>query len=1061
MKLKTTMLCFSILLSTFFLNQAFGQNITATGNVLNKTTGNPVVGASVNLNGTTTSTSTDAAGNFTISVPKGGKLNITSIGYSPTSIQINKEGAVTVLLEESSKNMDEVIVIGYGTRKITKVSGAISTVKSADIQRLSPVRIEQALQGSASGVSVIQNGTPGSKPTLFIRGIPGLGADPAVIVDGIPQTINDLNSINPSDIESVNVLKDAASTSIYGVKGGNGVIVITTKSGRKNQQTEFLFNSSYGIQQVIRKMPLLNAAEYGAILNEGSTLSGGNVIFPNLSVLGKGTDWQDEVFNNAPEQNYNISARGGTDKVSYFLAGGYLSQAGIVGGYDKSRFDRINFTTNVSYSLTKRLKFLLNASYHNLSTKGVPSDAFNGVLGNALNFDPTVSKYNTVPNTIGEFGFSNLITQEIQNPLTQLSNTYNENKGNKFYGKFEFQYDILKNLKFTTRYGYTKYDANSKTFNPLQFLGPNNIDPNNTLNADGTVKLNRHNSVSHDNYKNLNYTYEAFLNYDFKLFKNHHFETVAGLALSKVSGNQQGASRDDVPFNSWEYADYNAATGVNSILIVNGQPQVYTAIRGYYFQYFNKNASGFLRINYDYDDKYLVSLTGRRDGSTRFGADRRFGNFYAGSLGWVASKENFFKSKFINYLKIRGSYGVTGNDQAVPTNFAALSTIQTDYLASLYGTGNTIGYTFGNVFANGATLGTYANPLLGWESNTQANAGFEINFHKNKFNVSADYYYKKTKDLLFTTNLSSYLGSIPSPVTNIGTTNTSGIDLSIGYNETIARDLKLNTTLTFTTVRGEVTSTGASGAIPGGNFFNGQSQNTTLFAPGYAPGVYFGYRTDGLFQTQAEIDAITYVDGNGNTRKTYPNAAPGDIRFRDLNGDNILDSKDQEVIGTPFPKFTSGLSVNLTYKNFDLSVFAYASYGNDVVRAFERNNNYTNKYARILERWTGPGTTNDAKNPRYSFTDPNNNARFSDRFVEDASFLKIKNILLGYSLPFKAVKKTFKNIRIYAQVKNAFVFTKYDGFDPEIAATGLLDTGVDRGAYPLARSYAVGLEIKF
>jgi len=277
-----------------------------------------------------------------------------------------------------------------------------------------------------------------------------------------------------------------------------------------------------------------------------------------------------------------------------------------------------------------------------------------------------------------------------------LSNTYNENKGNKLYGKFEFQYDVLKNLKFTTRFGYTKYDANSKTFNPLQFLGPNNIDPNNTLNADGSVKLNRHNSVSHDNYKNLNYTYEAFANYDFKLFKNHHFETVAGIALSKVSGNQQGASRDDVPFNSWEYADYNAATGVNTIIYVGTPPvpQVYTAIRGYYFQYFNKNASGFLRINYDYDDKYLVSLTGRRDGSTRFGADRRFGNFYAGSLGWVASKENFFKSKFINYLKIRGSYGVTGNDQAVPTNFAALSTIQTNYLAYHYRTGTTNGNTF-------------------------------------------------------------------------------------------------------------------------------------------------------------------------------------------------------------------------------------------------------------------------------------------------------------------------------------------------------------------------------
>jgi TonB-dependent starch-binding outer membrane protein SusC len=1063
MKLKTALLCISILLSTIFLNHALGQSITATGSVKNKSNSDPVVGATVTLQGSATSTTTDASGNFTISFSKPGKLIISSIGYVAETVQVSKSGTITIFMSEVSKSLDEVVVVGYGTQRVTKVSAAISTVKSADIQRLSPVRIEQAIQGSVSGVNVIQNGTPGSKPTLFIRGIPGLGADPAVIVDGIPQTLDDLNSINPSDIEAVSVLKDAAGTAIYGVKGGNGVVLITTKSGRKNQKTEFSFNSSYGIQQVIRKLPVLNAAQYGAMLNEGSTLSGGNVIFNDLSVLGKGTDWQDEVFHNAPEHNYNLSARGGTERMSYFLAGGYLSQGGIVGGYDKSRFNRMNFTANVNYNLTSKLKFILNTSYQNFNTKGVPSNSFNSVLGNALNFDPTVSKYNTVPNTIGEFSFSNLITQEIQNPLTQLSNTYNRNIGNKFYGKFEFQYDVLKNLKFTTRFGYTKYDANSKTFNPLQFLGPNNIDPNNTLNADGSVKPNRHNSVAHDNFNNLNYTWEAFANYDFKVLKNHHFETVIGMALSKESGYQQGASRDDVPFNSWDYADYNAATGVNTIIYVGTPPvpQVYTAIRGYYFDYFKKNASGFVRINYDFNDKYLASFSGRRDGSTRFGKDKRFGNFYAGSLGWVVSKENFFKSKFIDFLKIRGSYGVTGNDQAVNVNYAALSTIQTDYLASLYGTGNTIGYTFGNTFANGATLGTYSNPLLGWESNTQANGGFEMNFHKNKFNISADYYYKKTKDLLFTTNLSSYLGSIPSPVTNIGSTTSSGIDILLGYKENIGKNLKLNTTLTFTTVKGNVTSTGASGAIPGGSFFNGQSQNTTLFAPGYAPGVFFGYRTDGLFQTQAEIDALTYVDGNGDTRKTYPSAAPGDIRYKDLNGDKIIDSKDQEVIGSPFPKFTGGLTVNLTYKNIDFSVFGYASYGNDVVTAFERNNNFTNKYARILERWTGEGSTNNSKNPRYSFTDANNNARFSDRYVEDASFFKIKNILLGYSLPFKAVKKVFNNVRVYGQVKNAFVFTKYDGFDPEIGGIGLLSAGVDRGAYPLARSYALGLEIKF
>jgi TonB-dependent starch-binding outer membrane protein SusC len=1066
MKLKNALLCMGILLSTFFLNHAFGQNITATGNVKNKSTGDPVVGASVNLQGFTTTTTTDASGNFSISVPKGGKLLITSIGYSPSTIQINKAGSVSVLMDESSKSLDEVVVVGYGTQKVTKVSGAISTVKSSDIQKLKAVRLEEALQGGASGVTVIQSGAPGAKPTLFIRGIPGLGADPVVIVDGVQQTVNDLNSISPADIESLNVLKDAATTAIYGVKGGNGVIVVTTKTGKKNQKTDISVNTSYGIQEVVRTLPVLNASEYGAMLNEGSTLNGGDVVFRDLSQLGKGTNWQKEIFKTAPIQNYSVSARGGSEKVTYFLSGSYLSQGGIVGGYDKSKFNRINFTSNLSFDLSTRLKFIVNATYLNLDSKGVSTDAFNSVVGNALNFDPTVTKYNTVPNTVGTYGFSNLITNEIQNPLTQLENTYNKLNGNKLYGKFEFQYSVLKNLKLTGRFGYTKYDANSKVFSPLVFLGPNNTDQNNTLNADGTTKPKQHNSVAADVFHNNSYTGEAFANYDFKVFKNHHFETVIGISLGKEFGNQGGSWREDVPFNSWKYADYTSATGVNTIEFdQNNNPIVHTAIKGYSFEYFNKHASGFVRLNYDYKDKYLASFTGRRDGSTKFAINKRFGNFYAGSLGWVVSKEGFFKSKMIDFLKLRGSYGVVGNDQALPNNYGSISTIQTDYLASLYGSGNAIGYTFGNTFANGATLGTYYNPDLHWEEDGQGNIGFDMNFYHNKFNISADYFYKKTKDLLFTTALSSYLGSIPSPVVNIGSTNAKGVDITLGYTDKIIQNkLGLNTSVTFTTVKGNVTSTGASGAIKGGGFFNGQSQATTIFAPGYAPGVYYGYKTDGLFQTMAQIKASP-VQGsittrsNGQKDTTY-SASPGDIKYVDINGDGIINSDDQKVIGSPFPKFTIGWNVNLTYKNIDLSVFTYASSGNDVVRAFERNANFTNKYAQVLNRWTGPNSTNDAKNPRYVFADPNNNARFSDRYVEDGSFIKIKNILLGYTFNGTKVKRIFKGLRVYGQVKNAFTFTKYNGFDPEVAATGLLDTGVDRGVYPQARTYYFGIDIK-
>jgi TonB-dependent starch-binding outer membrane protein SusC len=1066
MKLKITMLCMSMLLSTFFLNQAFGQNLAVSGKVTNSETGEPLAGASVTAVGTKNITSTDANGNFSISVAKGSRIAITYVGMATNSIKINNAGTVSIAMESSGKNMDEVVVVGYGTQKITKVSGAISSINAPAIQKLKPVRVEEILQGSVSGVTVIQSGAPGAKPTLFIRGIPGLGSKPLVIVDGIQQTVDDLNSISPADIESLTVLKDAATTAIYGVKGGNGVIVVTTKTGRKNQKTDISINTSYGIQQVARTLPVLNASEYGAILNEGSTLNGGNVVFPDLSVLGVGTNWQKEIFKTAPIQNYSISAKGGSDKITYFLSGAYLSQGGIVGGYDKSKFNRINFTSNLSFDLSTRLKFIVNATYLNLNSKGVSTDAFNSVVGNALNFDPTVSKYNTVPNTVGTYGFSNLITNEIQNPLTQLENTYNKLNGNKLYGKFEFQYSVFKNLKLTGRFGYTKYDATSKVFSPLVFLGPNNTDQNNTLNADGTTKPKKHNSVATDQFKNNSYIGELFANYDFRVSKNHHFETVIGISLAKEFGGQVGSWREDVPFNSWQYADYTSATGVNTIEYdQNNNPIVHTAIKGYSFEYFNKHASGFARLNYDYKDKYLVSLLGRRDGSTKFAVNKRFGNFYAGSLGWVVSKEGFFKSKLIDFLKLRGSYGVVGNDEALQTNYGSISTIQTDYLASLYGSGNAIGYTFGNTFANGSTLGTYYNPDLHWEEDGQGNIGFDMNFYHNKFNISADYYYKKTKDLLFTTSLSSYLGAIPSPVVNIGSANTKGVDITLGYTDKIIKNkLGLNTSVTFTTVKGNVTSTGASGAIRGGGFFNGQSQSTTLFAPGYAPGVYFGYQTDGLFQTEAQIIAspvqgsIT-VRPNGQKDTAYT-AHPGDIKFVDVNGDGIINSEDQKVIGSPFPKFTIGWNLNLTYRNIDLSVFTYASSGNNVVRAFERNANFTNKYAQVLNRWTGPNTTNDAKSPRYVFADPNNNARFSDRYVEDGSFIKVKNILLGYTFNGTKVKRIFKGLRVYGQVKNAFTFTKYNGFDPEIAATGLLDTGVDRGVYPQARTYYFGIDIK-
>jgi TonB-linked SusC/RagA family outer membrane protein len=656
-------------------------------------------------------------------------------------------------------------------------------------------------------------------------------------------------------------------------------------------------------------------------------------------------------------------------------------------------------------------------------------------LGSALNFDPTVPVYNTDAMVNSKYGYSNLLLSEIYNPLTKLDNTYNKNNGNKIYGKFELQYDVLKNLKLSSRFGYTKYDANAKSFTPLVFYGPQNVD--NTMNADGSTVTGRFNSVSHDKVSNFNYTWETFANYNFKVAHDHTFETVLGFSLSKTSGNAAGASRQDVPFNSWEFADFTAATGTNSATNTS-------ALSGYYYQYFRRNISYFARVNYDYKEKYLASFTARRDGSYAFGINNKFGNFYSGSLGWVVTQENFFKPSFIDYLKIRGSYGVTGNENVSP-QYVKIVTGGPDYGP----TANSNGYNFDNIFYPGSTIGSAANNSLAWERQKQMNIGFDMNLLHDKFTISADYFEKRVNGLLFTPSVSLYLGTVPIPTANIGSTKSSGVDITLGYNESVGK-LKLNNSFTFTTSKNLVTATNTEGTakIYGGSYFNGQSQTVTVFEKGQTPGYFYGYKTDGLFQTPAEVAAAP----------KQPGAQPGDIRFVDTNKDGVINADDQVKIGDPFPDFTLGWNLSLSYKSFDFNAFTYASVGNDIYRAYERNANFTNKYRAVLARWTGPGSTNDARDPRYSFTDPNSNIRVSDRYVEDGSFVKIKNIQLGYLLP-KIGGGVFKSVRIYGQVRNAFVFTKYSGFDPEISG-GILDTGVDRGAYPQPRTYSLGLDIK-
>lgn len=1025
-----------ILLLLTTLSTVFAQNIKISGKVTDNS-GESLPGVTIAVKGTSLATSSDINGNYLITAPANSILVYSFIGFSTQAITAGYRTSINIVLQPTASTLNDVVVIGYGSQKSEKVSGSISTLKSSDIQKVNPVRIEDAIQGRVSGVEIIQSGSPGVNPTVLIRGIPSYtGSDPLVVIDGVEQTLTDFNSLNPADVESVSILKDAAATAIYGINGGNGVILVTTKTGRKDTAPKFNFNGSYGIQQVAHEVSVLNATQYGAMLNEGSTMSGGPVLFPDLSKLGLGTNWQDQVFKNAPLQQYQLSASGGGSNMTYFLSFGSTEQDGIVGGGAKSVYDRNNFTANLNFDLTSKLKFNVNVTDVILNSKGVSENSFNSVLGEALNFDPTVPVYNTVPNTIGKYGFSTLELQEVHNPLTTLQNTYNKDLGNKLYGKFELEYEIIKGLNVTSRFGYTKYNSNAKTFNPLIFYGVGNAD--NSLNADGTTVTGSHNSVSSTQSSNFNWDWETYANYDFNVAKDNHFQAVLGTALVRTSGNQIGVSRQDVPFNSWDYADYTAATGVNT-------PDNTAAQTGYYYQYSDQKLSYFARLNYDYKEKYLLTVSDREDGDQVFGANKKFANFYAGSLGWIISKEDFFKSNLITFLKLRGSYGTSGNSNA---GNAQTSSIITG--GPYNNIGNSNGYTFGGAFVPGSTIGSLANPDLSWETDKQTDIGVDIEF-SHKFTVNLDVYNKTVDGLLFTPTQSLYLGTVPASNANIGSTSTKGIDAMVTYNDRITKDFGITTSVTFSTFKSLVTATNQdnSALVQGGYFFNGQSQPATIFKKGYAPGEFYGYKTNGLFQNGAEIAASA----------TQPNAQPGDIRYVDVNHDGVITSADQTELGNPFPKFTIGWNLNLTYKQFDFTSFVYISKGNKIFTAWDRNATYTNKPSSILARWTGEGTTNNAQDPRYTFTDPNDNARVSDRYIQDGSFIKIKNLELGYTLP-KSLLSNSMNLRVYAQVRNAYTFTKYTGFDPEISG-GILNSGVDYGNYPQARTFLLGVDFKF
>ena len=1001
-------------LLSFTLTVVFGLSLhsqSVSGTVTDDN-GIALPGATVLVQGTTNGVSTDFDGAYSISASSDDTLVFSFIGYASQSVLVGSSSNINVSLSPDNL-LDEVVVTGYGSQKASNISGSVSIVSGEEVEKIKPLRIEDALQGT-TGLNVISSPNPGGKPSVLIRGITSFsGTDPLVVIDGINSSLYDMDAISPSDIESVSVLKDASTTAMYGVRGGSGVIVITTKSGKKNQDTVFSLDTSFGMQEVDKYIDVLNASQYAAILNEGSVTSGGNLIFTDLSSLGVGTNWQKELFDSAPISTTNFSASGGSDSTTYFISAGYTAQEGVAGGGDKDFFDRSTFSANFTTDMSDKLKAIVQTKYSNIKGNGHGG----GQIFNALNFDPTVPLM-----TDGKYSTSGTITQEVINPMAGLSNSYSDNKTDKLIGKIELQYDLLDNFKITTRIGYSSIWQQQKSFSPLRFYGVGHNSTN--ANADLSPRTSDdHSRVSESKQNWFNYTYELFGNYDFNINDEHNFNVFAGFTIGKQTYNFLSGSNVDVPNNSWTYADLSAATGGIEDQSTGSNQSV------------SRSVSLMTRIEYDFQEKYLASVTVRRDGSTSFGKNNKFAIFPSASFGWVASNEDFFKSSFINFLKIRASYGSVGNDNASP-QFGTIS--------------NFPKYTFGDTITAGSTLLGIPNDDVSWENQIQTNAGVDLAFFDSKLRFTADYFIKTVDDLLFSPTLSLYLGIPAYPIANIGKTETKGFEISLSYNDDISDKISFSNTFNFTTAENLVKEINNGDKYIWGSGYGIPFTSLTQFRQGESPGIFWGYKTNGIFQNQSEI----------SNHATQDNAQPGDIRYVDVNGDNKIDSEDRTKIGDPFPDFTLGWNFAVNVSNFDLSVFTYASVGNDIFRGYERNLNYTNKFASVLNRWTGEGSS--SIEPRYSFIDANNNTRASDRYVEDGSFVKIKNIQLGYNFPLSE-SSSLTSLRIYALAKNAFTFTDYRGYDPEISNGGgpVLDTGVDRGTYPSPRIVSLGLNIKF
>ncbi|SFT95141.1 TonB-linked outer membrane protein, SusC/RagA family [Algoriphagus locisalis] len=1023
-----------ILLLCFALALHFGvwaQSTVITGKVVDAT-GEPLPGVSILKVNSTEGTVTDLDGLYSISAGTGDELRFSFLGFQAQTIQVGSSTEINVVLTDDLTNLDEVVVIGYGSATKRELTGATSQVGGEDVQKMNMPRVDQALQGQIAGVNISTNsGAPGGTSNIRIRGIGTFGDnDPLILVDGVIYDAAGLNSLNPNDIESVNVLKDGTA-GIYGVRAANGVILIETKKGSLGTKPRLGFDAYYGIQQTARKLDLLNAREYAILKNEAFAAGGQAMPFNNVE-LGEGTNWQDAVFQDAPIQEYNLTLNGGSEKTSYSIGASYFAQEGIVGG-PKASFERMNARINFITEIAPRLKFT-NVT---LFTRELSNSLAQGGIGSVLY--NTINAYPTEPIRVGDrYSYLDNVN-DIINPLAQMENTYNDSWVNKLVGKEEIEFEINDRFTWTGRAGYNFAMVDYKAFNPLVWYGQGkfansaaneNLDP--VLVDVGGVQIERGANVYESRNTYLDFNLETFLNYNQTFAEDHSVKGTFGLSLVGNRSEGLNGTGFNIPNNDLNFADISANQATGGFLNNTGS-----------FQSSQRLTSAFVRGEYDYKKRYFISAILRRDGSSNFGPNNRIGYFPALSGAWLISDESFFNVDAIDFLKLRTSFGISGNDQIGLFRYRGL----------LNGSAT---YVFNDFIINGAAIGNTSNPDLKWETTYQTNIGLDFSLFNN-FDFTANYFIKNTKDLLFQPDVSAILGSYgpggSPPVINAGDVRNSGLELELNYatNNSTGANFRFGYNVTF--VKNEVTAVPAGFEfIPGAGFSVGGNV-ATRFEKGFPIGYFIGYQTDGIYQTQEEINSNPV---------SQPGAQPGDLRFVDQNGDGVInfgDDSDRRMIGSPIPDVVMGFNMSVDFKGFDLGANVYAALGQEIIRNYERQQTFANQLSYNIDRWTGPGTSTEI--PRLTTGATRNNV-FSDFYVEDGSYLRLRNVQLGYTIPNAITKRIgVQSFRFYLAANNVVTLTRYQGFDPDVGSGNPLFAGVDSGVYPQARSFMAGLNFNF